>query len=804
MIQLNLTSEGLAAKTRNNNLIFTKFVTGSGADDNGESIQSQKQLVDISYSQVYNAGQQYTLNGTTYTEEINHVKVCGTLYYSEALEDYTLTEIALMAKEGENGTEFVFAYGANSQNSINVLSGDNTTYSLILDIIFDTTPNVTVITSGIGVTYSDLIAHINTNVSNGVHGLSYTNDDLKINGVSLDICKNDIFQKTTGITTYDTLPTPSLADEGRIVFNKQNSFSYKCVKSVEISIGDYIYEDNGSWSVGDGTENGALEVIADNSTPSSDEIILSNAQSHFMEWVITNNITKRLFSTEQQIDNKSDIGHSHLTADITDITATASELNTLDGITASTTELNYLSGVDSNIQTQLDDKSDVGHTHLTADITDIQQQINNMSVSAFIPLRQDNTTYAIGDVVKVIGLSIFEYLECIASGITGDGASLTGSLTVGNAYVDGTCIWLCCDMRDGHQVGEIISSVYSGCTVNSGYYSVSNTLRNLLPNYLNGYLKLDNSGDSIFTFDYSPSGSITQQNVPVYDYSTQTTTYQDITTNYELSYGNVNYNIIRVLPLLLNSFIYSYKNEYGNYYMGDSLINPGINIEDLPSEDIYDGGAELQTNYSVAIAIGLINAWRLNPLLFLQETNFINAVNSDNWEDYFLQGVDFDYFFQNNVISQISEHQTMDWFKSQLLECYQKLWLNDHENHYNSVQLTFGNLQGVYLRNASSISSFSSLYEIGLNQEAGLPNITGKIANIQGRNYSSTGEYQSGSLYWNDTTDNTNQESIENNSYSTAITGRGIMLDAKKSNSIYGKSDTVRPKNIGVAMYIKL
>ena len=256
MIQLNLTSDGLAAKTRNNNLIFTKFVTGSGADDNGESIQFQEQLVDISYSQVYNAGSTYTVNGSSYVEQINHVKICGTLLFSEALEDYTLTEIALMAKEGSEGTEFVFAYGANSQNSINVLSGDNTTYSLILDIIFDTTPNVPVITNGTGVTYSDLIAHINTNVINGVHGLNYTNDDLKINGVSLDICKNDIFQKTTGITTYDTLPTPSLADEGRIVYNKQNSFSYKCVKSVEISVGDYIYEDNGSWSVGDGTENG--------------------------------------------------------------------------------------------------------------------------------------------------------------------------------------------------------------------------------------------------------------------------------------------------------------------------------------------------------------------------------------------------------------------------------------------------------------------------------------------------------------------------------------------------------------------
>mgnify|MGYP001128072090 CR=1 FL=1 len=38
------------------------------------------------------------------------------------------------------------------------------------------------------------------------------------------------------------------------------------------------------------------------------------------------------------------------------ITATANELNVLDGITASTTELNYTDGVTSNIQTQLNTK----------------------------------------------------------------------------------------------------------------------------------------------------------------------------------------------------------------------------------------------------------------------------------------------------------------------------------------------------------------------------------------------------------------------------------------------------------------
>lgn len=75
--------------------------------------------------------------------------------------------------------------------------------------------------------------------------------------------------------------------------------------------------------------------------------------------------------TVQEVDNllagKSATGHTHTIANITDITATAAEINVLDGITSSTaelnildgatvtsTELNYLSGVTSNIQTQLD------------------------------------------------------------------------------------------------------------------------------------------------------------------------------------------------------------------------------------------------------------------------------------------------------------------------------------------------------------------------------------------------------------------------------------------------------------------
>ena len=44
---------------------------------------------------------------------------------------------------------------------------------------------------------------------------------------------------------------------------------------------------------------------------------------------------------------------------ISDVTATATEVNVLDGITASTAELNYTDGVTSNIQTQLDNRVNV-------------------------------------------------------------------------------------------------------------------------------------------------------------------------------------------------------------------------------------------------------------------------------------------------------------------------------------------------------------------------------------------------------------------------------------------------------------
>ena len=56
---------------------------------------------------------------------------------------------------------------------------------------------------------------------------------------------------------------------------------------------------------------------------------------------------------------------STLTINGTDVTATAADLNIMDGVTATTAEINYVDGVTSNIQTQLDGKAALAGANFT-------------------------------------------------------------------------------------------------------------------------------------------------------------------------------------------------------------------------------------------------------------------------------------------------------------------------------------------------------------------------------------------------------------------------------------------------------
>ena len=126
------------------------------------------------------------------------------------------------------------------------------------------------------------------------------------------------------------------------------------------------------------------------------------------------------------------------------LTASTSELNTLDGITASTAELNILDGV-TVTSTELN--------YLSGVSSNIQQQINNLNISALFPLWVASRAYSVGDVVKTLTSSFWFYLECVVAG-TSDTTEPTFT-NVGELVTDGTVKWLVLDMRDSAPVGSI-------------------------------------------------------------------------------------------------------------------------------------------------------------------------------------------------------------------------------------------------------------------------------------------------------------------------------------------------------------
>jgi hypothetical protein len=103
-----------------------------------------------------------------------------------------------------------------------------------------------------------------------------------------------------------------------------------------------------------------------------DGIVRLSSQTTYANLAGNNVVTDAVLKTV--IDNASFAGSAHthlLAAGATDVTATASELNLLDGELITTTELNYLAGVTSAIQTQLNGKAATSHTHTVANITDL-------------------------------------------------------------------------------------------------------------------------------------------------------------------------------------------------------------------------------------------------------------------------------------------------------------------------------------------------------------------------------------------------------------------------------------------------
>jgi hypothetical protein len=132
--------------------------------------------------------------------------------------------------------------------------------------------------------------------------------------------------------------------------------------------------------------------------------------------VTTNSGTQTL--TNKTIDTASN-NITVVAADISDVTASAAELNTLDGITASTAELNYVDGVTSAIQTQLDAKASLAGATFTGTVAGITKTMVGLA-------NVDNTSDANKPVSNATQTALDGKLNL-------SGGTLTGTLTLSGA-----------------------------------------------------------------------------------------------------------------------------------------------------------------------------------------------------------------------------------------------------------------------------------------------------------------------------------------------------------------------------------
>jgi len=112
------------------------------------------------------------------------------------------------------------------------------------------------------------------------------------------------------------------------------------------------------------------------------------------------------------------------------VTATASELNVLDGITATVTELNYIDGVTSNIQTQLNGKAPTSHAS-TATTYGAASASNYGHAMASSTTPKANGTAAVGsETAKFARGDHVHPLQTTVSGNAGTATKLASAKTI--------------------------------------------------------------------------------------------------------------------------------------------------------------------------------------------------------------------------------------------------------------------------------------------------------------------------------------------------------------------------------------
>ena len=138
------------------------------------------------------------------------------------------------------------------------------------------------------------------------------------------------------------------------------------------------------------------------------------------------------------------------------ITATAAEINKLDGLTPTTSELNFVDGVTSNIQTQLNGKAATGHAHSAATTSSAgfmsaadKTKLNGIAAGAnkyVHPTSAGNKHIPSGGAAK----------QLLVYGSSSGTAKWAAMNTISDDLIDAMCKWV-----DG---GEIVEDIDEGST----------------------------------------------------------------------------------------------------------------------------------------------------------------------------------------------------------------------------------------------------------------------------------------------------------------------------------------------------
>jgi len=135
-----------------------------------------------------------------------------------------------------------------------------------------------------------------------------------------------------------------------------------------VIVGSNIGVSSGTISVADASTStkGVIEIATDTEASTGTDTTRAINAKQLATKVTANSAitgathTKITYDSKGLVTGGADLSASDIPSltlsKISDVTATASELNVLDGITATTTELNYVDGVTSAIQTQLNNK----------------------------------------------------------------------------------------------------------------------------------------------------------------------------------------------------------------------------------------------------------------------------------------------------------------------------------------------------------------------------------------------------------------------------------------------------------------